>query len=111
MLPGKCIRIYLSESDQIDGKPAMESILALCKQAGLRGVSVVRATEGIGSHGVHSTSFLSLSSDLPLLVEAIDTEDRISHALEIMRPHLGAHLVAVWHVSLMKGEWENDDDA
>jgi|GEM_PF-1425201 len=109
MLPGRCMRIYLSESDQIDGKPAMESILSLCKQAGLRGVSVLRATEGIGAHGVHSTSFLSLSSDLPLLVEAIDTEERIAHALEIMRPHLNAHLVAVWHVSLMKNDWEAAD--
>lgn len=111
MLPGRCIRIYLSESDQIDGKPAMEAILGLCQQAGLRGVSVLRATEGLGAHGVHTTSFLSLSSDLPLLVEAIDTEERINHALEIMQPHLGAHLVAVWDVSLMKGEWNNDDDA
>jgi uncharacterized protein len=109
MRPGKCIRIYLSESDRIDGQPAMEAILTLCKEAGLRGVSVLRATEGLGTHGVHSTAFLSLSSDLPLLVEAIDTEERITHALEIMQPHLGPHLVAVWPVALMRGSWEDND--
>jgi hypothetical protein len=104
------MRIYLSESDRLDGKPAMESILTLCREAGLRGVSVLRATEGMGTHGVHSTAFLALSSDLPLLVEAVDTESRINHALEIMRPHLGRHLVAVWPVSLMTGAWEENHD-
>lgn len=108
MIPGKCMRIYLSESDRIDNKPAMESILDLCREAGLRGVSVLRASEGMGSHGVHSTAFLALSSDLPLLVEAVDTASRIDHALEIMRPHLGRHLVAVWPASLMTGAWEED---
>lgn len=108
MIPGRCMRIYLSESDRIDGKPAMEAILTLCREAGLRGVSVLRATEGLGAHGVHSTAFLALSSDLPLLVEAIDTESRIDHALERMRPHLDDHLVAVWPVSLMKGALEEN---
>ena len=100
------MRIYLSESARIDGKPAMEAILTLCREAGLRGVSVLRATEGLGAHGVHSTAFLALSSDLPLLVEAIDTESRIDHALERMRPHLDDHLVAVCPASLLKGALE-----
>ncbi|RMH61108.1 MAG: DUF190 domain-containing protein, partial [Zetaproteobacteria bacterium] len=85
MLEGKCLRIFLTETDRIDGKPALEAILALCREAGLQGVSVMRAIEGIGRHGVHSASFLSLSSDLPLLVEAIDTSERIDHALKVLR--------------------------
>ncbi|MDQ6982036.1 MAG: DUF190 domain-containing protein [Mariprofundus sp.] len=103
MIEGSCLRIYLTESSRIDGKPAMEAILDLCRNAGLRGVSVVRGIEGMGSHGdVHSTSFLALSSDLPLLIEAIDTRDRIETALQQMRPHLGECLTAIWPVSLMR---------
>jgi len=107
LLEGKCLRIFLTERDRIDGQPALEAILALCQQAGLRGVSVMRAIEGLGRHGVHSASFLSLSSDLPLLVEAIDTSDRIDHALTIMRPKLGDRLLAVWPVHIMKTEHDS----
>jgi len=111
MIDGSCLRIYLTESSRIDGKPAMEAILGLCQSTGLRGVSVVRGIEGMGSHGdVHSASFLALSSNLPLLIEAIDTTDRIEKALQLMRPHLGKCLTAVWPVSLMRnGELDGND--
>jgi len=58
MQTGTCLRIYLSESDSIQHTPALEAILGLCQQAGLQGVSVLRGIEGLGKHGVHSTSFL-----------------------------------------------------
>jgi len=99
---GLCLRIYLTEAGRIDGKPAMEAILDLCRQAGLRGVSVVRGIEGMGEHGVRTASFLALSGDLPLLVEAIDTKERVEQAIEQMRPHLGRYLTATWPVSLMR---------
>jgi len=102
MIQGSCLRIYLTESSKIDSKPAMEIILELCREAGLRGVSVIRGIEGLGKHGIHSASFLALSSDLPLLIEAIDTTECVEHAIEKMRPHLGQCLVAVWPVSLMR---------
>ncbi|MDX8406641.1 MAG: DUF190 domain-containing protein [Mariprofundus sp.] len=105
MIEGSCLRIYLTESDKIDGKPAMEAILGLCREAGLTGVSVLRGIEGMGENGIHSASFLSLSADLPLLVEAIDTSEKIKHALVQMRPHLGHCLVAHWPVSLMRTEY------
>ena len=106
MIQGSCLRIYLTESSRIDGKPAMEAILGLCREAGLRGVSVVRGIEGLGENGIHSASFLALSNDLPLLIEAIDTTECVNHAIEQMRPHLGQCLVAVWPVSLMRNKEE-----
>ena len=110
MIEGLCLRIYLTESDRIDGKPATEAILELCRESGLHGVSVLRGIEGMGSHGVHSVSFLSLSSDLPILVEAIDTTDAINRALEHMKSHLGQCMVATWPVSLMRnGENDGND--
>lgn len=102
MQEGLCLRIYLSESDRIDGKPAVEAILELCRECGLNAVSVFRGIEGLGEHGIHSTSFLSLSSSLPLLVEAIDRKERIDAAVEQLRPHLIGKFVAIWPVSLLK---------
>jgi hypothetical protein len=104
VIEGSCLRIYLTESDRIDGRPAIEAILELCRQCGLRGVTVLRGIEGLGSHGIHSTSFLSLSNDLPLVLEAIDTPERMTEAIKQMRPHLGNQLVATWPVSLLKSE-------
>ncbi|MDX8395109.1 MAG: DUF190 domain-containing protein [Mariprofundaceae bacterium] len=101
MQAGLGLRIYLSESDRIDGKPAIEAILELCQQAGLYGVTVLRGIEGLGEHGIHTSSFLSLSSHLPLLVEAMDLTQKIKHAVEIMQPHLQNKLVATWPISIM----------
>ena len=101
MTEGLCLRIYMSESSRIDDKPAMEAILELCKSAGLEGVSVMRAVEGLGHHGIHSSSFLSLASGLPLVVEAIDNKSRMEHAIALMKPHLGDCLVATWPVNLI----------
>ena len=102
MQEGLCLRIYLSESDRIDGKPAVEAILELCQACGLKAVSVLRGIEGLGEHGIHSTSFLSLSSSLPLLVEAIDSKALIEAAVEQLRPHLIGKFVAIWPVSLLR---------
>jgi PII-like signaling protein len=102
MQEGSCLRIYLSEADKIDGKPAVETILTLCQQSGLNHVTVLRGIEGLGTHGMHSTSFLSLSSDLPILVEAIDTAEKIAAAVILLRPHLVGKLIATWPVSILK---------
>lgn len=102
MQEGSCLRIYLSESDSIDGKPAVETILQLCQQCGLTGVTVLRGIEGLGAHGVHSTSFLSLSSQLPIVIEAIDTVESMDAAVALLKPHLSGKLVATWPVSLLK---------
>ena len=102
MQDGTCLRIYLSESDKIDGKPAVETVLQLCQQGGLTGVTVLRGIEGLGSHGIHSSSFLSLASHLPIIVEAIDTHENINTAIESLRPHLRGKLVASWPVSLLR---------
>lgn len=81
----------------------METILELCHNAGLRGVSVLRGIEGLGQHGIHSASFLALSNDLPLIIDAIDTTERIEAALQQMQAHLGCCTVATWPVSLRLG--------
>lgn len=80
----------------------MEAILTLCQKAGLRGVSVLRGIEGLGERGIHSASFLSLSDNLPVLVEAMDSSEKIEAALAMLRPHLNNRLVATWPVTLMR---------
>ncbi|MDX8396932.1 MAG: DUF190 domain-containing protein [Mariprofundaceae bacterium] len=103
---GLCLRIYISESDQIDGSPAAESILMLCRDAGLQAVSVLRGIEGLGQHGVHSASFLELSSGLPLMIEVIDSEQRIKQALSRLQSKLPDAFMATWPVELIQNPAE-----
>ncbi|MDQ6965093.1 MAG: DUF190 domain-containing protein [Mariprofundales bacterium] len=102
MTPGRCLRIYITESDRIDGKPALEAIISLCQKAGLHGVSVVRCIEGMGRHGIHTTEFLALANNLPLMVEIMDSSERIDHAIAILRPHLDGRLAVTWPVELLR---------
>jgi len=102
MQTGLCLRIYLSESDKIDHAPALEAILTLCQEAGLHGVSVLRGIEGLGQHGIHSTSFLALSGSLPLIIEAIGTETQINQALPTLQKQLPHALIATWPANLIQ---------
>ncbi|MDQ6955226.1 MAG: DUF190 domain-containing protein [Mariprofundaceae bacterium] len=103
MQTGICLRIYLSESDSIGSAPALEAILGLCQKAGLLGVSVLRGVEGLGKHGVHSSSFIELASGLPLIIEVIDRNEKIQHALPIIQEHLPSALIITWPVQLIQG--------
>jgi len=53
----------------------------------------MRGIEGTGIHGVHTSASLPLSSDSPLLIEAIDTLEHIRQTLEVLWPHLGCRLL------------------
>jgi len=101
------LRIYLSESDRLNGEPAMQAVLEICHEAGLTGVTVTRGIEGLGLHGIHTSSFLSLSSDLPLIVEAIDSQAKIERAVGMIRPLIGNRLLATWPVSVMRKQGVN----
>jgi len=102
MKSGLCLRLYLSESDHIDHVPALEAILNLCKDAGLHGVSVMRGVEGMGKHGIHSTSFLSLSSSLPLIVEVVASQTDIQHAIQLFQAKLPHITMVTWDIDIIQ---------
>jgi hypothetical protein len=79
---GQLLRIFVGESDHWHGKPLYEAIVHLFHEAGLAGATVLRGVEGFGaSSRLHTTRFLQLSQDLPLVIEAVDTEERIASVL------------------------------
>jgi len=102
------LRVYLTESDRLNGEPAMQAVLDLCREAGLTGVTVMRGIEGMGLHGVHTSAFLSLSSELPLVVEAIASQEKIDRVVDMLRPLIGKRLLATWPVSVMQSQQKDD---
>jgi uncharacterized protein len=77
--PAQLLRILIGEAARHDGKPLYEAIVMKARDMQLAGATVLRAGMGFGhSHTVHSAKILQLSDDLPLLIEIIDTKDKIA---------------------------------
>lgn len=75
---GKLLRLFLGESDRWEGKPLYEAIVQRARAEGMAGVTVLRGIEGFGaSSRMHTQRLLELSSDLPIVVELVDTQDKI----------------------------------
>ncbi len=82
----KLLRIFIGESDRTDHRPLYEAIVLKAREAGLAGATVLRGPMGFGhSHRLHSQNILELSGDLPLVVEIVDSEERIDAFLPILQ--------------------------
>ncbi len=82
---GVLLRIFIGESDRFADKRLHDAIVAKVRELGLAGATVLRGTEGFGARSVvHSTSLLEMSTDLPIVIEIVDTEEQVKRLL----PHL-----------------------
>ena len=82
---GKLLRIFIGEQDKWQGQPLHEAIIYLAKKEGIAGATAIKGFMGFGckSH-MHTTKILRLSEDLPIVIEIVDGEEKISRFL----PHL-----------------------
>ena len=75
---GKLLRIFIGESDRHEGIPLYEWIVRRARENGLAGATVLRGLEGFGAHSrLHTAKILRLSTDLPIVIEIVDTEEKI----------------------------------
>src|SRR6185503_16432052 len=92
------LRIFVNESDRWEGRPLYEMIIRAAKEAGLSGATALRGIEGYGVSGrVHTVKVLHLSEDVPIVIEILDSAERIAKLL----PRLDA-VVAEGAMSLEK---------
>lgn len=79
---GKLLRIFLGESDRVHGAPLYEAIVRRARELGLSGATVWRGVEGYGARSrIHTAKILRLSEDLPVVIEIVDSEDKIRAVL------------------------------
>jgi len=103
MLPekGHLLRIYIGESDRHDGLPLFEWIVRKARERGLAGATVLRGLEGFGAHSrIHTAKVLRLSSDLPLVIEIVDTRDKIDAFLPLIDEAVSEGLATVEQVEI-----------
>jgi len=75
---GSLLRIFIGESDKHEGMALYEWIVRQAREQGLAGATVLRGLEGFGAHSrVHTAKILRLSTDLPIVVEIVDSLEKI----------------------------------
>ena len=79
----KLLRIFVGESDKVHNIPVYEKIVLLAREKGLAGATVLKGIMGYGKQSViHTSKILTLSEDLPRVIEIVDTNDKIESFLD-----------------------------
>ena len=98
---GKLLRIFIGEDDKHAGLPLFEWIVRKAREEGLAGATVLRGLEGFGARSrLHTAKILRLSSDLPVIVEIVDTEEKIEAFLPLIDDAIGEGLATVEKVEV-----------
>src|SRR3954463_4432118 len=90
------MRIHIGERDKYHGKPLYEALVLRLRERGFAGATVLRGIMGFGaSAGIHSEKVLRLSLDLPLIVECVDSTEKIEAILPELDAMIGGGLITL----------------
>jgi hypothetical protein len=90
------MRIHIGEADKYQGRPLYEAIVNLLRERHYAGATVLRAIMGFGPTArLHTDKVLRLSLDLPLVIECVDTEEKINAILPELDQMLGGGLITL----------------
>lgn len=100
---GQLLRIYIGELDKWHHQPLYEAIVLKAREMGLAGATVLRGPMGFGAHShLHTAKILRLSEDLPVLIEIVDKEERITAFLPELDKMVADGLVTLEKVHVIK---------
>ena len=96
------MRIHIGERDKFEGEPLYWAIVQLLRRRHYAGATVTRGIMGFGaSSRVHSAKFLELSLDLPIVVECVETEEKINEILPELDEIVGGGLITLEKVNVI----------
>ena len=99
---GVLLRIFIGENDRFAGRPLYEAIVLRARELHLAGATVLRGPLGYGrSSRLHTAKILRLSTDLPIVVEIVDTQDRIDRLLPELERMMQGGLVTLEKVQVL----------
>jgi hypothetical protein len=104
------LRIFIGESDRFEHGPLHEAIVLKARETGLAGATVLRGPMGFGrSSHLHTAKILRLSMDLPMVIEIVDTEEKIDAFLPALNAMMGGGLVTLEKVKVIRYEGSHGD--
>jgi uncharacterized protein len=99
----KMLRIYIGQDDQWEGKPLYEVIVLKLHQMDIAGATVYRGVMGYGAQQrMHTSGFLGLSRDLPVVITVVDREEKIRAILPVLDEMVSEGLLALSEVEVIK---------
>jgi PII-like signaling protein len=90
------LRIFIGESDRYHHRPLYEAIVLKARELQLAGATMLRGPMGFGkSSHLHTAKILRLSMDLPIVIEIVDTEEKVNAFLPVLDEMMGGGLVTL----------------
>src|ERR1700756_1973869 len=97
------LRIFFGEDDKLGGRPLYEAIVLKRREMHLAGATVLRGPMGFGaSSRLHTAKILRLSEDLPLVIEIVDSEDKIDEFLPVLDGIMSSGLITLEKVQVLQ---------
>jgi uncharacterized protein len=99
----KMLRIHFGEDDKWNNKPLYEAIVMKCRELDIAGATVFRGIEGYGASSlIHKEHLFRLSSDRPIMVSVIDTDEKIKSLLPALEEMVDEGLIAMSEVEVIR---------
>ena len=99
---GKLLRIFIGEQDKWHGQPLYEAIVQLARKQGLAGATCLKGFLGFGAKShIHTAKLLRLSEDLPIVIEIVDSEQKIQAFLPQLDAMIQDGLVTLEKVEVL----------
>ena len=99
---GYLLRIFVGESDKVGHRPLYEVVVLKAREQGLAGATVLRGLMGFGKHSIlHTAKILRLSEDLPMVVEIVDSLEKIETFLPLLDEMITDGLVTLERVRVI----------
>ena len=100
---GMLLRVFIGQADKYEGKPLYEQIVLKARQLGLAGATVIRGLMGFGADSrMHQAKILRLSEDLPIVIELVDTEEKLNKLLPFIDETVTEGLVTLEKIRVIK---------
>jgi len=97
------VRIFIGESDKWHRQPLHIALLERLRKEGFAGATVIHGTAGFGARSVlHTSHILRLSEDLPVVIEVVDSEDRVERLTAVLDEMVSEGLVTMEKVRVLK---------
>jgi len=104
------LRIFIGEDDKADHKPLYEAIVLKAREMHLAGATVLRGPVGFGHSSVlHTTKIVRLSQDLPIVIEIVDSEEKINAFIDAVEGIMGSGLMTLEKVKVVQYGTERVD--
>ena len=97
------LRIFIGENDRFEHRPLYEAIVLKAREMHIAGATVLRGPMGYGhSSRLHTAKILRLSEDLPLVIEIVDSEEKINTLLGVIDGMIESGLVTLEKVKVLR---------